>query len=90
MENRVKPRNLAQDLRFRATTDPLTGQLNRLKFDQAPSIEMSRSGRYGTPMCLVLYDVDHFNEADDTLGHQVGNRVLMQLSRPCRRQHSRL
>jgi diguanylate cyclase (GGDEF)-like protein len=80
MEKRLALQNLAQDLRFQATTDPLTGLFNRLKFDQTLSIEMSRSGRYGTPMCLVLYDVDHFKEVNDTYGHQVGDKVLTQLS----------
>jgi diguanylate cyclase (GGDEF)-like protein len=81
MERRLQLQNLAQDLRFQATTDPLTGLFNRLKFDQTLSIEMSRSGRYGTPMCLVLYDVDHFKDVNDTYGHQVGDKVLTQLSR---------
>jgi diguanylate cyclase (GGDEF)-like protein len=81
MERRLQLQNLAQDLRFQASTDPLTGLFNRLKFDQTLSIEMSRSGRYGTPMCLVLYDVDHFKDVNDTYGHQVGDKVLTQLSR---------
>jgi diguanylate cyclase (GGDEF)-like protein len=81
LEKRLQLQNLAQDLRFQATTDPLTGLFNRLKFDQTLSIEMSRSSRYGTPMCLVLYDVDHFKEVNDTYGHQIGDKVLMQLSR---------
>ncbi len=80
MERRLQLQNLAQDLRFQATTDPLTGLFNRLKFDQTLSIELSRSARYGSPMCLVLYDVDHFKDVNDTYGHQVGDKVLTQLS----------
>jgi diguanylate cyclase (GGDEF)-like protein len=81
LEKRLELQNLAQDLRFQATTDPLTGLFNRLKFDQALAIEMSRAGRHGTPLCLVLYDVDHFKQVNDTHGHQVGDQVLSQLSR---------
>jgi diguanylate cyclase (GGDEF)-like protein len=81
LEKRLELQNLASDLRFQATTDPLTGLFNRLKFDQALSIEMSRADLYAAPLCLVLYDVDHFKDVNDTHGHQVGDQVLAQLSR---------
>jgi diguanylate cyclase (GGDEF)-like protein len=81
MERRLKLQELAQDLRFQASTDPLTGLFNRLKFDQALSNEMSRVVRYESPLALVLYDVDGFKAVNDTYGHQVGDKVLTQLSR---------
>ena len=81
MDRRLKLQELARDLRFQATTDPLTGLSNRLKFDQAIGTEISRSMRYETPLSLVLYDVDRFKAVNDTHGHQIGDKVLVQLSR---------
>jgi diguanylate cyclase (GGDEF)-like protein len=81
MDKRLKLQELARDLRFQATTDPLTGLSNRLKLDQALATEISRSTRYKTPLSLVLYDVDNFKAVNDTHGHQIGDKVLIQLSR---------
>jgi diguanylate cyclase (GGDEF)-like protein len=81
MDKRLKLQELARDLRFQATTDALTGLSNRLKFNQALAAEMSRSIRYETPLSLVLYDVDNFKVVNDTYGHQIGDKVLVQLSR---------
>jgi diguanylate cyclase (GGDEF)-like protein len=81
MDKRLKLQELARDLRFQATTDPLTGLSNRLKFNQAFATEISRSMRYETPLSLVLYDIDKFKAVNDTHGHQIGDKVLVQLSR---------
>jgi diguanylate cyclase (GGDEF)-like protein len=81
MDKRLKLQELARDLRFQATTDPLTGLSNRLKFNQVLATEISRSMRYETPLSLVLYDIDNFKAVNDTHGHQIGDKVLVQLSR---------
>jgi diguanylate cyclase (GGDEF)-like protein len=81
MDRRLKLQELARDLRFQATTDPLTGLSNRLQFNQALTTEISRSMRYETPLSLVLYDIDDFKAVNDTHGHQIGDKVLVQLSR---------
>jgi diguanylate cyclase (GGDEF)-like protein len=80
MDKRLELQELARDLRFQATTDPLTGLYNRLKFDEALASEMARARRYGTPLTLVLYDVDHFKQVNDRYGHQVGDNALVRLS----------
>jgi diguanylate cyclase (GGDEF)-like protein len=80
MEKRLELQKLARDLKFQATTDPLTGLSNRLQFDQALANEMLRSERYQTPLSLVLYDIDHFKDVNDTFGHQAGDKVLIDLS----------
>ena len=64
-----------------ATTDPLTGVSNRLKFNRELAVEIARSARYKTPLALVMYDIDHFKAVNDTHGHQVGDRVLVDISR---------
>src|SRR5262249_28059552 len=60
--------------------DPLTGLNNRLRFNEAMSQEISRSRRYRTALSLVLYDVDHFKQINDTYGHLVGDKMLIELS----------
>jgi diguanylate cyclase (GGDEF)-like protein len=81
MDKRLQLQELARDLRFQATTDPLTGLFNRLKFNQALVIEMSRSMRHETSFSLMLFDIDNFKTVNDTHGHQTGDKVLIQLSR---------
>ena len=80
MDRRLKLQELARELRFRATTDPLTGLYNRSKFDEVLASEMSRAKRYATPLALVLYDVDHFKLVNDLHGHQTGDDALLRLS----------
>ena len=73
--------NMAKELLERqATTDPLTGIFNRLKFDECLIKEMSRSRRHGIPLSLVMFDIDHFKNINDTSGHHVGDAVLQQLT----------
>lgn len=79
-DNRIRMQELTRDLGMRAATDPLTGLHNRLNFDQALSVEIERSQRYGTPLSLILYDIDHFKRINDTYGHLAGDKVLVQLS----------
>src|SRR6202034_1755938 len=80
MERGLQLQELARDLKFQATTDPLTGLFNRLQFDQVLASEILRSVRYKTPLALVLYDVDQFKTVNDNHGHQMGDKVLTQLS----------
>lgn len=80
-DSRSRLQALTHDLGMKATTDPLTGLNNRLHFDQALASEMERSLRFGTPLSLILYDIDHFKRVNDTYGHLTGDNVLVQLSR---------
>jgi len=80
LEYRLNLRNVARNLQLQATTDPLTGLYNRLKLNEALGIEMARARRHGTPLSLMLYDVDHFKMINDNHGHQVGDEVLVQIS----------
>jgi diguanylate cyclase (GGDEF)-like protein len=80
MERRLELEELARTLDFRATTDPLTGLFNRRKFNRELAMEMLRAQRYGTPLSLVMYDIDQFKSINDTYGHQAGDAVLIELS----------
>ncbi len=63
-----------------ATTDPLTRVLNRRALLDRLATELDRSRRYSSSLTLLLIDVDHFKQINDTSGHQAGDNVLRQLA----------
>lgn len=63
-----------------AITDRLTGLYNRLKLDEVLEYEISKSKRYGTALSLIIIDIDHFKNVNDTYGHQVGDMVLKEVA----------
>ena len=64
-----------------ATHDGLTEAKNRRAFNEKIAEEWSRARRYGTPLSLVMFDVDKFKSYNDTYGHQAGDNVLKILAR---------
>ena len=56
--------------------DPLTGCLNRRGFEERFDAELSRAARTGRPLGLIMLDLDHFKEINDTRGHAAGDDVL--------------
>jgi diguanylate cyclase (GGDEF)-like protein len=64
-----------------ARTDALTGLANRRAFDEAMQREILRAQRYGTPLTLVLTDLDHFKAINDCYGHDGGDRILQEFAR---------
>ncbi|HYO64543.1 MAG TPA: diguanylate cyclase [Archangium sp.] len=68
-----------------AVTDPLTGLYNRAYFHEALGVEFRRAQRYKHPMTLVLLDLDHFKQVNDTLGHSAGDEALREVSARLRR-----
>lgn len=67
-----------EELRTQATTDKLTGLGNRAFFDKVMQHEIERRMRENVPLCLglLMIDVDHFKQFNDTHGHQTGDEVL--------------
>jgi diguanylate cyclase (GGDEF)-like protein len=63
-------------VRRQAQTDELTDLANRRRFMNALEQEIARSGRFGTPLSLVLFDLDRFKRINDRCGHQIGDLVL--------------
>ncbi len=61
--------------------DGLTGLYNHRYFQESLSNELARSIRYHSSLSLILFDIDHFKQVNDTYGHQAGDLVLMNLSR---------
>ncbi|SHK33180.1 sensor domain-containing diguanylate cyclase [Thermocrinis minervae] len=68
-------------LRYLSTHDYLTELYNRRAMEEFLQKELERSKRYGTPFSIILVDVDDFKKINDTLGHQVGDAVLKDLSK---------
>lgn len=57
-------------------TDPLTGLYNRLFFHKRIDYEFQRADRYRNPLALLMLDLDHFKQVNDTHGHPFGDYVL--------------
>jgi len=62
------------------TMDALTQTHNRRYFNEALEREFNRSLRYRRALSLILFDIDHFKQINDTYGHVAGDSVLRQLS----------
>ncbi|SLM31347.1 putative Diguanylate cyclase with PAS/PAC sensor [Desulfamplus magnetovallimortis] len=76
--NITEKRILMQKLEKLATVDPLTGVINRRQLEIQADIEMKRSIRMNTPLSVLMFDIDHFKNVNDTWGHQCGDQVLKQ------------
>ena len=68
------------ELERMATTDSLTGITNRAQFMKLAKEERDRSLRYPHPLSLMMLDADRFKNINDTLGHDIGDKVLKELS----------
>ncbi len=93
VKSEITPRILERSLRYAvklaasfaalrqlATVDPLTGLLNRREFDRILQDEHERAVRFAQPLGLLLLDLDHFKQVNDTHGHPVGDHVLQTLA----------
>ncbi|MEG1770388.1 MAG: diguanylate cyclase [Comamonas sp.] len=86
MEEVVRQRTLElqhanQELERQASSDPLTGLLNRRGFDARLAAAVALAQRSGRPLSVITIDVDHFKRVNDTYGHEVGDNVLRTLAR---------
>lgn len=66
----------SETLEQAALTDALTGMQNRRYFDEALTEYLEEFGRIGKPVGLMIFDLDHFKQINDTHGHDVGDDVL--------------
>ena len=73
-------RESSDALRRVASTDALTGLLNRRRFAEIAEHEFARTRRSGHPMTLVLGDIDHFKRINDRHGHAGGDHVLQSVA----------
>lgn len=76
---------LFSEVQDQARTDGMTGLLNYRSFHEHLQNEIHRSGRYGRPLGLIMLDVDHFKEINDTHGHPGGDAMLVELAKRIRK-----
>lgn len=81
----VERHRLEMALAHQAFHDPLTGLGNRALFRDRLELAQQRATRTEPSLGLVLLDLDHFKEVNDTLGHVVGDQLLVALTERLRR-----
>ncbi|MBN1332643.1 MAG: sensor domain-containing diguanylate cyclase [Synergistales bacterium] len=69
-----------RELYISATTDRLTGLLNRQRFEEILILEMDRAARYGNSLSMLMFDIDDFKKLNDSLGHQAGDVALQEVA----------
>lgn len=80
----VTDRKLIQEeLERLATTDTLTGLLNRRSLFETANKELRRAIRYQYPFTIIMLDIDHFKRVNDTYGHAAGDKVIQAFSEVC-------
>lgn len=75
----LRSKRASDVLRQQALFDPLTNLANRRAFDEGLNASISDFTRNGNEFSLLLLDLDHFKEVNDTYGHGVGDEVLTQV-----------
>jgi diguanylate cyclase (GGDEF)-like protein/PAS domain S-box-containing protein len=76
VEDISERKRLEQELEILAQRDPLTGLLNRRRFDEELSREAARVKRYGDGAALLMLDLDDFKQVNDRHGHRAGDQVI--------------
>ena len=67
-----------------ARVDPLTGVSNRRHFVEVAAVELSRAHRHARPLTVAYLDLDNFKQVNDQLGHDVGDGLLLTVTRTMR------
>ncbi|HTW46690.1 MAG TPA: diguanylate cyclase [Acidobacteriaceae bacterium] len=76
--------NLRQKLESQSIRDGLTGLFNRTFMEIALEREMSRAGRQGKQVAIMMADIDHFKTFNDSFGHEAGDIVLREVAETMR------
>jgi len=71
---------LRETLRQQSIRDPNTGLYNRRYLEETSGRELRRMERSGQPLAMIMLDVDHFKQFNDTFGHEAGDLVLKQVA----------
>lgn len=77
----LRTQQLLNLLATRAELDGLTGLGNRQQFNRRWEQEIASFQRYGTPLSMILCDIDHFKKVNDSFGHPAGDEVLQGFSK---------
>ena len=86
LQDELKSKNtqleeLLAEVEYMAITDVLTGLFNRRRLHLVLAREFGRSKRYESPFALMLMDLDHFKNINDTYGHLAGDMVLQDVAK---------
>ena len=86
LEDVTKRARVAESLRHQAMHDHLTGLPNRAQFNERLSASLARAATHGADgsrpeTALIMVDLNQFKEVNDTIGHEYGDRLLIDLSR---------
>ncbi len=73
-------KRIEEELKAQSVTDWLTALPNRRRFDEVFQQEWGRARRDAAPLALLMIDIDHFKEFNDTYGHQAGDDCLQQVA----------
>ena len=76
----TQSRESIESLLRAANSDELTGVSNRRAFYEAADLELARYARRPRPIALLLIDIDHFKQVNDTYGHLIGDDVIRNLA----------
>ena len=76
----TEEKRLEAELRKLSSTDGLTGLYNRRFLDTTLEHEIKRAVRYELPISVIMFDVDHFKNFNDTYGHEQGDSVLQAIA----------
>jgi diguanylate cyclase (GGDEF)-like protein len=71
---------LQEALRIQSVCDPLTGMFNRRYMEESLAREVHRATRKKTQIGIIMIDLDHFKQFNDTFGHAAGDALLRELS----------
>jgi len=82
----IENARLFEKVQHLAITDPLTELYNRRHFFELARREFYRARRYGTPMSMLMLDVDDLKLVNDTFGHQIGDQLVEFIGAQCRNQ----
>jgi diguanylate cyclase (GGDEF)-like protein len=80
MQNNYQLKNMQSVFELMAITDPLTGIYNRRHFLEIVRISIEKSRRHKEDCYFIMFDIDRFKQINDTYGHQIGDKVLMDIT----------
>lgn len=73
-------RSMEETIKYMAAHDPLTELFNRREMDRLLAESIERANRYRQSLSILMIDIDHFKQINDTYGHPVGDRALCHFS----------